>query len=106
MEPNGNTPPRQMSTGGRAYHRFSGIKRGIALTRQGKLGCPAKLRPSIVPSTQSGSETRSQMSITERIEVKGVAAARSKKTRRRPNACDAWMCHTLRTDTSTRMRGS
>ena len=67
--------PHVNGTATEPHHRFSGINRGIALTRQGMSVLPATLRPRIVPRTHSGKETKSQISITERMEVKGIAAS-------------------------------
>ena len=64
MEPNGSTPPSATSTGGRAYHRLSGISRGIALTRHGASAPPDQCRPKTVPKAQSGTAEKSQMATT------------------------------------------
>jgi hypothetical protein len=64
IEPKGNTPPRMTITAGSMNHFFSGIGRGTALIRQGKSGCPAKLRPSTVPTNVNGSITKMQMHVT------------------------------------------
>ena len=45
------------------------------MTRQGTSEVPEKLRPRIVPRTHSGNETKSHMSMTERMDVKGIAAS-------------------------------
>jgi hypothetical protein len=64
IEPNGKTPPRTTITAGSMNHFFSGIGRGTALIRQGKSGCPAKLRPSTVPTSVNGNMTKMQMHVT------------------------------------------
>lgn len=64
IEPNGKIPPRMTITVGSMNHFFSGIGRGTALIRQGKSGCPARLRPSTVPTSVSGSITKMQMHVT------------------------------------------
>ena len=68
IDPKGKTPPRTMITAGSMNHFFSGIGRGTALIRQGKSGCPAKLRPSTVPTSVRGSITNMQMHVTATCE--------------------------------------
>ena len=74
MLPKGSTPPRAINTGGVANQRFSGMSRGIALTRHGSFGVPDQLRPRIVPTTANGSATSSHIRMTERTDVVGTVA--------------------------------
>lgn len=46
------------------YHFFSGIGRGTAFTRQGKLGWPERFLPRIVPTRFSGRMTKKQIQQT------------------------------------------
>lgn len=57
-------PIRMSSKKRRAYHFFSGMGLGTALTLQGKLGCPERFRPRIVPTRFRGRMTKKQMQHT------------------------------------------
>lgn len=49
---------------GHTYHFFSGMGRGTAFTRQGKLGWPDRFLPRIVPTRFSGRITKKQIQQT------------------------------------------
>jgi len=61
MDPKGRMPPRMTMTHDSKYHFFSGMARGIGLTRHGKSGLPDQLRPTTVPRSVSGKMRKNQM---------------------------------------------
>lgn len=74
MLPKGSNPPIRDITDGVRYHFFSGIGRGIVLTRHGLFGDPLQFRPTTVPRSARGKEIKAQMTNTTTIVPKGIAA--------------------------------
>nr|GMD02847.1 hypothetical protein Iba_chr06aCG3260 [Ipomoea batatas]GMD11313.1 hypothetical protein Iba_chr06fCG2520 [Ipomoea batatas] len=74
MLPNGSKPPIMETTEGVKYHFFTGIGRGIVLTRHGLFGAPLQFLPMTVPSSARGKEMNPQMTKTTTIVPKGMAA--------------------------------
>ena len=64
IDPKGRMPPSRTMTVGSMNHFFSGMGRGTALTRQGKLGWPDMLRPSTVPTSVRGRMMKRPMQAT------------------------------------------
>ena len=57
------------------YQARSGTGEGMRLVRQGSSRAPAQFRPTTVPRSESGSETKSQIRSRTTIEPKGTAAS-------------------------------
>lgn len=74
MLPKGRSPPISETTDGVKYHFFSGIGRGMVLTRQGLLGTPLQFLPTTVPRSANGKEMKAQITKTTTIVPKGIAA--------------------------------
>lgn len=75
MLPKGSNPPITETTDGVRYHFFSGIGRGMVLTRHGLLGAPLQFLPTTVPRRAKGKEIKAQMTKTTTIVPKGIAAS-------------------------------
>lgn len=74
MLPNGSRPPIKEITDGVKYHFFTGIGRGMVLTRHGLFGAPLQFLPTTVPRRAKGKEMNAQMTKTTTIVPKGIAA--------------------------------
>jgi len=73
MEPKGRMPAAGMTNVGSAYQGAMGMGLGMLLTRQGGSNLPAVWRPKMVPVTDSGSATKSQMAAILRMTEMGRA---------------------------------
>ena len=58
---------------GSMNHFFSGMGRGIGLTRHGTASMPATFRPITAPTSVSGRITNNQMAAMISMVVKGMA---------------------------------
>lgn len=74
MLPKGSRPPIKETTDGVRYHFFSGMGRGMVLTRQGLFGAPLQFLPTTVPRSARGKEMKAQMTKTTTIVPNGIAA--------------------------------
>lgn len=70
----GRRPPTREITDGLRYHFFSGIGRGIFLTRHGLFGVPLQFLPTTVPRRDRGKEIKAQITRTTTIVPRGIAA--------------------------------
>lgn len=75
MLPKGSSPPINEITEGVRYHFFSGIGRGIVLTRQGLLGAPLQFLPTTVPNRTKGKEMKAHRTNMTTIVPNGMAAS-------------------------------
>lgn len=74
MLPKGRRPPIKEITDGVRYHFFSGIGRGMVLTRHGLFGVPLQFLPTTVPRSARGNEIKAQITKITTIVPKGIAA--------------------------------
>ena len=74
MDPKGSKPPTTPMTPGEQYQAFSGIGRGMVLTRHGLFGTPFQFRPMTVPKSTSGKETNAHINANTTMVPNGAAA--------------------------------
>ena len=74
MLPKGSRPPMREIIDGVKYHFFSGIGRGMVLTRQGLFGAPLQFLPTTVPRRAKGKEIKAHITKTTTMVPKGMAA--------------------------------
>jgi hypothetical protein len=63
IDPKGSKPPNRIMDEGSVYHFFSGIGRGTAFMRHGKLDWPPMALPSKVPIKLHGKMINTQIAI-------------------------------------------
>ncbi|KAM0003159.1 hypothetical protein Hdeb2414_s0296g00859871 [Helianthus debilis subsp. tardiflorus] len=64
----------EKNNSGVRYHFFSGIGRGIVITRHGLLGATLQFRSTTVPRRARGKDMKTQMTKTITIVPNGIAA--------------------------------
>ena len=77
IDPNGSKPPITTIANGFWNHTFVGIGLGIWFTLHGQSGAPYVWRPTMVPSSVSGTETSAQIRKTTTILCKRMVVSAS-----------------------------